>query len=55
IEEFDLKNFMLEEELIQEQDCIRTLEEGEAAPDPAAEEHILAVEEKVTDPRALST
>ncbi|KAH9297265.1 hypothetical protein KI387_028947, partial [Taxus chinensis] len=55
IEEFDLTNFMLEEDLIQEQDCLQTLEEGEATPDPAAEEHILAMEEKVADPRALST
>ena len=30
-------------------------EEGEAAPNPKEEEHILAVEEKSADPRALST
>ncbi|KAH9292522.1 hypothetical protein KI387_042292, partial [Taxus chinensis] len=54
-EEFDLTNFMLEEEFNQEQDCLQTLEEGEAAPNPKEEEHILAVEEKSADPRALST
>ncbi|KAH9293650.1 hypothetical protein KI387_041142, partial [Taxus chinensis] len=55
IEEFDLTNFMLEEEFNQEQDCLQTLEEGEAAPNPKEEEHILVVEEKSADPRALST
>ncbi|KAH9327857.1 hypothetical protein KI387_044349, partial [Taxus chinensis] len=55
IEEFDLKNFMLEEEFNQEQDCLQTLEEGEATPNPKEEEHILVVEEKSADPRALST
>ncbi|KAH9328193.1 hypothetical protein KI387_000301, partial [Taxus chinensis] len=46
---------MLEEEFNQEQDCLQTLEEGEAAPNPKEEEHIPAVEEKSADPRALST
>ncbi|KAH9296232.1 hypothetical protein KI387_039820, partial [Taxus chinensis] len=55
IKEFDLTNFMLEEEFNQEQDCLQTLEEGEAAPNPKEEEHNLAVEEKNADPRALST
>ncbi|KAH9308000.1 hypothetical protein KI387_035911, partial [Taxus chinensis] len=55
IEEFDLTNFMLEEEFNQEQDCLQTLEEGEAAPNPKEEEHIPAVGEKSSDPRALST
>ncbi|KAH9321436.1 hypothetical protein KI387_016075, partial [Taxus chinensis] len=55
IEDFDLTNFMLEEEFNQEQDCLQTLEEGEAAPNPKEEEDILAVEEKSADPRALST
>ncbi|KAH9311581.1 hypothetical protein KI387_026616, partial [Taxus chinensis] len=43
IEEFDLTNFMLEEEFNQEQDCLQTLEEGEAAPNPKEEEHIPAM------------
>ncbi|KAH9324069.1 hypothetical protein KI387_004247, partial [Taxus chinensis] len=55
IEEFDLKNFMLEEEFNQGQDCLQTLEEGKAAPNPKEEKHILAMEEKSADPRALST
>ncbi|KAH9288395.1 hypothetical protein KI387_032512, partial [Taxus chinensis] len=46
IEEFDLTNFMLEEEFNQEQDSLQTLEEGEAAPNPREEEHNLAVEEE---------
>ncbi|KAH9323530.1 hypothetical protein KI387_018169, partial [Taxus chinensis] len=54
-EEFDLTNFMLEEEFNQEQDCLQTLEKGEAAPNPKEEENNLAVEEKSADPRALST
>ncbi|KAH9297327.1 hypothetical protein KI387_029009, partial [Taxus chinensis] len=54
IEEFDLTNFMLEEELIQEQYCLRKLREEEAAPKAKEEEHILVVEEKIADPRALS-
>ncbi|KAH9303307.1 hypothetical protein KI387_014890, partial [Taxus chinensis] len=54
-EEFNLTNFMLEEEFYQEQDCIQLVEEGEAAPNPKEEEHNLAVEEKNADPRALST
>ncbi|KAH9298791.1 hypothetical protein KI387_030473, partial [Taxus chinensis] len=41
IEEFDLTNFMLEEEFNREQDCLQILEEGEAALDIDQEEHIL--------------
>ncbi|KAH9291037.1 hypothetical protein KI387_044166 [Taxus chinensis] len=55
IEEFELTNFMLEEEFNQEQDCLQTLEEGEAAPNPKEEEHILVVKEKSTYPRGLGT
>ncbi|KAH9316222.1 hypothetical protein KI387_024849 [Taxus chinensis] len=55
IEEFDLTNFVLEEEFYQEQDCLQVVEKGEATPDPKEEEHILVVEEKIVDPRALST
>ncbi|KAH9309041.1 hypothetical protein KI387_036952, partial [Taxus chinensis] len=55
IEEFDLTNFMLEEDFNQEKGCLQTLEEGEAAPNPKEEEHILVVEDKITYPNALST
>ncbi|KAH9310811.1 hypothetical protein KI387_025846, partial [Taxus chinensis] len=46
IEEFDLENFMIEKEVIQEQDGLQAAEEGEATPNPKEEEHIPAVEEK---------
>ncbi|KAH9295535.1 hypothetical protein KI387_039123, partial [Taxus chinensis] len=55
IEEFELTNFMLEEEFYQEQDYLQVVEEGEAAPNVKEEEHILAVKNKIVDPRALST
>ncbi|KAH9315883.1 hypothetical protein KI387_024510, partial [Taxus chinensis] len=55
IEEFDLKNFMLEEEVNQEKDCLQAAEEGESAPNPKEEEHIPAVEEKNAGPRALNS
>ncbi|KAH9331677.1 hypothetical protein KI387_003785, partial [Taxus chinensis] len=46
IEEFDLEKFMIEKEVIQEQEGLQAVEEGEAAPNPKKEEHIPAVEEK---------
>ncbi|KAH9299678.1 hypothetical protein KI387_031360, partial [Taxus chinensis] len=55
IKEFDLTNFVLEEYFYQEQDYLQVIEEEESAPNPKEEEHILVMEEKIADPRALST
>ncbi|KAH9304330.1 hypothetical protein KI387_008734, partial [Taxus chinensis] len=46
IEEFDLANFMIEKEVIQEQDGLQAVEEGEASPNPKEKEKIPVVEEK---------
>ncbi|KAH9313422.1 hypothetical protein KI387_044056 [Taxus chinensis] len=55
IEEFELKNFVLEEEFNQDQDFLQAVEKGEASPNPKEEDHILAVGEKSAYPKALST
>ncbi|KAH9311246.1 hypothetical protein KI387_026281, partial [Taxus chinensis] len=55
IEEFDLENFMIEKEVIQEQDGLQAAEEGEDAPNPKEEEYIPYVEEKNVGSRALNT